>query len=108
MLDTGKPVQTKAGYKARIVCTDVNNKRPILALVTIKGEEVPILFNKDGVCSSIARGDYDLVNVPEERWVALLENTYGDTFPDPYIYSSEEMARSGRSCNKLVSVHKLG
>lgn len=73
--DPTKPVQTRDGRKARIICTDSNytfesNKKwPTLALVTNKsnGNELVMYFEADGTCGGAQRGGVnDLVNIPEQ------------------------------------------
>lgn len=46
--DPTKPVQTRDGRKARIICTDAASPLPIVALVTDKGVEYPTVFTKEG------------------------------------------------------------
>jgi len=85
--DPSRPVQTRDGRKARIICTDANNQGgPIIALI----ERDPIRFGLvDGRPFEIARpyyigGNYrhdfledpiDLVNVPVKT--SLFFNIYG-------------------------------
>jgi hypothetical protein len=65
--DPTKPVQTRDGRKARIICTDVNNPDfPIVAVLTRRGP------GTEGVVSYTAKGHYrkrephpsDLINTP--------------------------------------------
>jgi hypothetical protein len=78
-LDLNKPVQTRDGRKARIICTDRKSVMyQVVALVeSSDGSE-------EGACSYTKTGQYhagyqdqsDLVNVPEKRTVYL--NMYED------------------------------
>lgn len=68
MLDLTKPVQTKSGRKARILCCDREGEKPIVALVGYqhsrsKGEDV-LYYHPDGMFAGTA-SEYDLVNIPE-------------------------------------------
>lgn len=49
----GKPVCTRDGRKARIICFDTINKGnyPIIALLEDKGCEAIFYYNKDGKCN---------------------------------------------------------
>lgn len=67
MFDPTKPVQTRSGRPARIVCTDRAGDDPILALVgTDKNGsiEVPHVYRLDGTRNGFPPY-FDLVNVPE-------------------------------------------
>ena len=84
----GKPVCTRDGRKARIICFDSNGGRPIVALVTEcdDEEEIPYKYHCDGFynCQDIP-SDNDLMMLPEKKmgWV----NVYKER-----IYSTKEEA----------------
>lgn len=68
--DPTKPVQTRSGLKARIICTDRNHpKYPIVALVEDDGIESAIYVTKEG--THMFNPGYntaytlDLINIPE-------------------------------------------
>lgn len=73
--DPSKPVQTRGGRKARIVCADVKGDKPIIAVLTKDdGAEYAERFRADGAMHNRpwpVEGPTDLVNVPEKhvRWV---------------------------------------
>lgn len=71
--DTTKPVQTRDGRKARIICVDrKSHNRPIVALISdADGVERSAYFTADGQWNSREQGSTDLVNISEEtsRWV---------------------------------------
>lgn len=56
------PVETRDGCKARIICTDVKDTKPIVALVTKSGIEVPVNFYENGRFSLNNITEDDLVN----------------------------------------------
>jgi len=66
--DVNKPVQTRDGRKARIICADRKfDKWSIVALVEgVQGEEV-VLRDKDGLSLSGRSNPSDLINIPEEK-----------------------------------------
>lgn len=66
MLDLNKPVQTRDGRKARIICTDRDAARPIVALVAVAGREMATARCRDGRIHPSHSHGGDLVNVPEE------------------------------------------
>lgn len=71
MVDFTKPVQTRAGLKARVICTDKKYGAPLVFLYTnLRGEEHVGYANSDG--SFRADGSnrphhFDLVNVQEKH-----------------------------------------
>lgn len=83
--DPTKPVQTRDGRAARIICTDrkdtaVNNPCPLIALVTqVNGLESYYNFQLNGRFSIYTtKSDADLINIPEERWVNFYQAKNGD------------------------------
>lgn len=89
----GKPVCTRDGRKARIICFDTINKGnyPIIALLEDKGSEAIFYYNKDGKCN--VGTELDLMMLPEKKegWV----NIYGEEkerYCSNVIYSSKEEA----------------
>ena len=91
----GKPVCTRDGRKARIICFDSNGGRPIVALVTEcdDEEEIPYKYHCDGSynCQSIP-SDNDLMMIPEKRigWITINK--------DAGLFKSKEEAE--RYCTK--------
>ena len=94
MFDPTKPVQTRGGYPARIICTDRKNDWPIIALVTDQnGREAMYSYNSDGTTGSFK---LDLINKTQTGWI----NIYPDgIYPpnrvavvDSNVYSTHEDA----------------
>lgn len=75
MLDLTKPVQTRDGRTARIICTDAKTSSgfPIIALVAdASGNEFLVSHTSDGYYnSSKDKHNNNLINIPEkhEMWV---------------------------------------
>lgn len=70
--DPTKPVQTRDGHKARIICTDAIGSYPIVALVMCEsGVEAVRTFTETGEFTLGTSGPGDLVNAPAvvECWV---------------------------------------
>lgn len=69
----GKPVCTRDGRKARIICFDTINKGnyPIIALLEDKGREAIFYYNKDGKCN--VGTELDLMMLPEKKegWIII-------------------------------------
>ena len=109
----GKPVCTKDGRKARIICFDSNGGRPIVALVTEcdDEEEIPYKYHCDGSynCQSIP-SDNDLMMLPEKKegWVNVYkrENEYiceneCNVFTGIAVYKSEGEAKRNINKNEI-------
>ena len=71
MIDLKKPVQTRDGKAARIICTDrTNSEYPVVALVYLPddfGEQLETYTLKGRYSQANVDNPYDLVNVPEEK-----------------------------------------
>ena len=86
----GKPVCTRDGRKARIICFDVKAKKPIAALITNDDTEEVHFYYDNGRSDQYQEYRYDLMMLPEkkERWV----NVYKDS-----VYDTKDEALIGRS-----------
>jgi len=84
--DPTKPVQTRSGQKARIICTDCKSPEgfPIIALVDDgRGCEDPKSYTDDGAYYSKEKEELlDLVNVPEVTRILVFTSPY-----TPYLCS---------------------
>ena len=112
----GKPVCTRDGRKARIICFDYNGETgdyPIVALVhynkgnkcyeTVLKYTSDGLFNKYGDCQH----NDDLMMLPEKKegWVNVMEGTAGKVYVGNDIYRTEDEAKEGASrfTSKLIA-----
>lgn len=62
--DPTKPVQTRNGREARIICTDFKRKEPIVALIEVyqDGGEIMDSYCIDGT-HPYKSDDWDLINI---------------------------------------------
>lgn len=69
----GKPVCTRDGRKARIICFDTINKGnyPIIALLEDKGCEAIFYYNKDGKCNVGTERDLMMLPEKKEGWIII-------------------------------------
>lgn len=86
----GKPVYTRDGRKARIICFDVNNDKPIVAVICCKDgkETYPYTFYPNGLnMDNNVLSNTDLMMLPEKKegWILLRK--------DGYIIDNEEAAK---------------
>ena len=105
----GKPVCTRDGRKARIVCFDAKFPKTgnIVTLVEKEnGEEVTLYHYDDGHCS-IGRG-YDLMMLPEKKegWMNVYyDRISGITFSKhPYPSKEEAIKNAGTMSNRTDTV----
>lgn len=69
----GKPVCTRDGRKARIICFDLNNKNfPIVAIINCDTEENAYQYDIDGVCDE-HDNNLNLMMLPEKKegWIII-------------------------------------
>ena len=88
----GKPVCTRDGRKARIICFDLNNKNfPIVAIINCDTEENAYKYDIDGICDE-HDNNLNLMMFPEKKegWVNLCKNNYGDTLAVGVFPNREE------------------
>ncbi len=91
----GKPVCTRAGRKARIICFDKKNDYyPIIALVEIEGKECIFQYTNTGeyLDGNKNTSDYNLMMLPEKKegWINVKK--------DASLFKSREEAE--RNCTK--------
>lgn len=83
MFDPKKPVATRAGAQARIICTDSGiNYSPIVALIRLEnGSEMIRTYTIDGLwVKDHPMHEVDLVNIPEKGYINIwLERCAGIT-----------------------------
>ena len=91
----GKPVCTRDGRKARIVCFDAKGKRTIVALISNSDSEEVRSYYNDGIYSKCDDTNFDLMMLPEKKegWV----NVYYDNDASShrgcrFIYDTKERA----------------
>lgn len=106
--DPTKPVQTRDGRAARIICTDRKTKddSSIVALVTVTPDitesETTLIFTTDG-CISVDGIEHpiDLINVPEKHtvWVNMYPVSRSINF-----YKTRKEADINATCNRTACV----
>ena len=88
----GKPVCTRDGRKARIICFDLNNKNfPIVAIINCDTEENAYQYDIDGVCDE-HDNNLNLMMLPQKKegWVNIYTSFDGvETGID--VYETEEI-----------------
>lgn len=83
----GKPVCTRDGRKARIICFDRKDNTPIVALIErVDGIEILQCYHNDGKCFHYETSNNDLMMLPEKRsgWAKIRK--------DINLYNTKEEA----------------
>lgn len=107
--DPTKPVQTRNGRKARIICTDLKslfNEYPIIAAVELgDGTESPFEYTIEGSIYKGNSSSLDLINAPieHEGWV----NIYANDSPVTYGFNRtrQKADENARGLTRLACVH---
>lgn len=96
--DPTKPVQTRDGRKARIICTDatlLNTKKDgIIALITNGDIEFLECFFKDGQKENFSKTIDDLINIPEKKVI----KGYLIAYTDGSVIFVKEFPKTSNKC----------
>ena len=90
-----RQVVTRDGRKARIVCTDRESIKPVVALITLpNGYEVIKTFWDNGIetAGSEYKNDLFFAPIKHEGWVNVFEDTCGNRGVGSRIFNSKEDA----------------
>ena len=95
----GKPVYTRDGRKARIICFDRKDNTPIVALIEcVNHAEILQCVHNDGKCFHYDTSNNDLMMLPEKKegWVNVYKGVDGVTFSKhPYTSKDEAIKNAG-------------
>lgn len=109
----GKPVCTRDGRKARIICFDRNWEYPIVALIEYEnGEEMISACDKDGKAGIYETQGTDLMMLIEKKegYVNIYTNPrVGDRYSSNTIFPSKEEAIQGitKSLGNYINTTKI-
>ena len=111
---SGKPVYTRDGRKARIICFDVNNDKPIVAVICCKEskETYPYTFYPNGLnMDNNVFSNTDLMMLPEKKegWINICRNlnTNKTELDTKDIYNTKEEALQNLSSMTYVTTVKI-
>lgn len=96
--DPTKPVQTRSGQPARILCCDAKtyDKRCIIALVKEASDnETVMIYHSDGKYHLNEEKNVDLVNIPDSRWVNIYRYLNQSEPHFGPVYKTKEKAFKG-------------
>ena len=92
----GKPVCTKDGRKARIICFDAKGDYPIIALIDNTTKETGLHYTLNGTVYVCTGSGYDLMMLPEKKegWVNIVRGSNGSPHMGRGIFQSKEEAEN--------------
>jgi len=98
--DSSKPVQTRDGRKARLLCADLENVNCVVTAVQDKdGKERVYVYNMEGI-GPHGSASYDLINIPEKpKWATIWKDgTCAITPKKP----SKAILTAARACFEFI------
>lgn len=106
--DPAKPVQTRDGRKARIVCTDSKHmygeiRQPIIAEVEVNEscKAVTVNYTESGrLFNDQQESHYDLVNIPRKHTCTCWVNVYSDGYAT--YHTSRLVADACANANRVA------
>lgn len=103
--DPEKPVQTRDGRKARILCADRSGTDlPIIALREARGIEIVETYAADGtIYGTGTKNDLDLINIPEKRVYERWVNVYPDNIS--WSHRSRVEADGYQKNGRIACIH---
>ena len=96
-----KEVVTRDGKTVRILCTDADSNKPIVALVRTGHFEQVVKYDKNGVGLTYAL-DLFFATVKNRGWVEVYESQDGEKFPGGTIYTTKEEAEKNANSSRLA------
>ena len=102
----GKPVCTRDGRKARIVCYDRKSENyPILALVENNSNEQVVKYTTAGKKKDQCTSPYDLMMLPEKKegWINIYKKSNDECY-FAHIYDTKALAEIGKNAGCIATV----
>ena len=108
----GKPVCTRDGRKARIICFDRKGKQPIIALVIQdNGEEFIENYHLSGRFNvdETFENNRDLMMLPEKKegWVNVYKECDGEYYVEKVVYKIKGHALENASSQNYVGTVRI-
>lgn len=105
----GKPVCTRDGRKARIICFDRNDLYPIVALIECKdGKEIIGAYSNEGQTKiyEIKGKDLMMLSIKHEGWVNIFRIN-GKILTSTHVFDTEEEAHGNAIDHRYISTVKI-
>lgn len=92
-----RPIITRDGRSARIICTDRVGRCPIVALISDNGEELIWSFTTDGkkYAQEMEESDLFFAPIKKEGWINIYKYNLSSLItPGSQVYNTKEEAES--------------
>lgn len=109
LANPSQKVVTRDGRKARILCTDMKNKQPVLALVTEEDREDIHFYYQNGVwCNEFPNHKLDLVFAPvkKEGWINIFR-CKTDLYIGDVFETKEAAEKMGKLSKNYITTIKI-
>ena len=109
LANPSQKVMTRDGRKARIVCTDMKNKQPVLALITEGNREDIHFYSQNGVwCNDFPNHKLDLVFAPtkKEGWINIFR-CKTDLYIGDVFETKEAAEKMGKLSKNYITTIKI-
>ena len=109
LANPSQKVMTRDGRKVRIVCTDMKNEQPILALITEGNRENIRFYSQNGVwCNDFPNHKLDLVFAPIKKkgWINIFR-CKTDLYIGDVFETKEEAEKMGKLSKNYITTIKI-
>lgn len=106
----GKPVCTRDGRKARIICFDAKGEKPIIALIANGNSEDVNYYYITGKVRFLDKEDEnDLMMLPEKKegWINIYRNEKGEYWSGQMLFSTKKDATDAHDHAQYVTTVKV-
>ena len=107
----GKPICTRDGRKARIICFDAKGNYPIIALIDNTTKETDLHYTLSGRAHVYTEADYDLMMLPEKKegWVNVYreESNNNERLIEQTIYKTRKDAFDNACPKGYITTTKI-
>ena len=106
----GKPVCTRDGRKARIICFDRKDNTPIIALIEcVNHAEILQCVHNDGKCFHYDTSNNDLMMLPEKKegWINIYRSEKGEYWYGQLLFSTKKDAIDAHDHAQYVTTVKV-
>lgn len=109
LANPSQKIITRDGRKARILCTDMKNEQPILALITEGDREDIHFYYQNGVwCNEFPENRLDLFFAPikKEGWINIFR-CKTDLYIGDVFETKEEAEKMGKLSKNYITTIKI-
>ena len=109
LANPSQKIMTRDGRKARILCTDMKNKQPVLALVTEGDREDIHFYYQNGVwCNEFPNHKLDLVFAftKKKGWINVYRST-NDLYCGDVFETKEKAEKIGKLSKSYITTIKI-